>query len=160
MQSFSKLKGNIWKIASCFLERKLLHQAAWRACISNYIMFWSQNKMVYGDRGRTSYSPSLNFTWGIYTWSWSKWIQYHIKFYKCLYFHYSAVNLNPLECVNALCYLWVWKPESQKKYKGRINAILVLPLYVEKNVASVYVQYCVIHKDVMERIYHAHVEKM
>lgn len=115
MRSFSKLKGSIWKIASCFLERKFLHYAAWRVCISNYIMFPSQNKTVYRGRGNVSYSPSLTYTWGIYTWSWSKRIQYHIKFYKSLSFHYSAVNLNPLEYVNALCYLWVWKTETVQR---------------------------------------------
>lgn len=28
--------------------------------------------------------------------------------------------------------------ERQKQYKGSINAILVLPLYIKQNVASVY----------------------
>lgn len=50
--------------------------------------------------------------------------------------------------------------ESQKQYKGSINAILVLPLYVKQNVAFVYVQYFIIHKEAIERICHARAEKI
>lgn len=49
--------------------------------------------------------------------------------------------------------------ESQKQYKGTINAVLVLSLYVRQNVASVYMQYFITHKEAIERICHACAEK-
>lgn len=49
---------------------------------------------------------------------------------------------------------------SQKQYTGNINGMCVLPLYVRQSVTSAYMQSFIIHKETIEKICLAYVEKI